>query len=84
MVLVVVSNRGRMPNHYFSDALGLLAIMATHPAPRRCTHEPWPYYKVSMSSVCSQCYQSWGELFMQSLFWMGTFEVFWSSNRSRV
>ena len=28
-----------------------------------------------MSSVCSQCYRSWGELFIQSLFWMGTFEV---------
>ena len=26
---------------------------------RRCTPEPWPYYKVSMSGVCSQCYKSW-------------------------
>ena len=34
--------------------------MATHPALRRCTPEPWPYYKVSMSGVCSQCYKSWG------------------------
>ena len=67
-----------------ATTLGLLAIMATHPALRRCTPEPWPYYKVSMSGVCSQCYKSWGELFMQSLFWMGTFEVFWSSKRSRV
>ena len=25
-----------------------------------------------------------GEIFMQWLFWMGTFEVFWSSKRSRV
>ena len=33
---------------------------------------------------CPVCYKSWGELFMQSLFWMGTFEVFWSSKRSRV
>ena len=46
--------------------------------------EPWSYYKVSLSGVCTQCYKSWGELFMQSLFWMGTFEVFWSSKRSRV
>ena len=38
----------------------------------RCTLEPWPYYKVSMSGVCTQCHGSWGELFMQSLFWMGT------------
>ena len=45
---------------------------------------PGPYYKVSMSGVCLQCYKSWGELFMQSLFWMGTLEVFWSSKRSRV
>ena len=73
--------------HYSSKAattLGLLTIMATHPALRRCTPEPWSYYKVSLSGVCTQCYKSWGELFMQSLFWMGTFEVFWSSKRSRV
>ena len=38
----------------------------------RCTLEPWPYYKVSISGVCTQCHGSWGELFMQSLFWMGT------------
>ena len=37
-----------------------------------------------MASVCSQCHGSWGELCIQSLFWMGTFEVFWSSKRSRV
>ena len=50
-----------------------------------CVHpNPGNYYKVSMSGVCSQCYRSWGELFMQSLLWMGTFEVFWSSKRSRV
>ena len=67
-----------------ATTLGLLTIMATHPALMRCTPEPWHYYKVSMSGVCSQCYKSWGELFMQSLFWMGTFEVFWSSKRSRV
>ena len=35
--------------------------MATHPALRRCTPEPWPYYKVSMSGVCSQCHGSWGD-----------------------
>ena len=28
--------------------------MATHPALRRCTPEPWPYYKVSMSGVCAR------------------------------
>ena len=60
--------------------LGLLATMATHPALRRCTPEPWPYYKVSMSCVCSQCHKSWGELFVQFLFWLGTFKVFWYSN----
>ena len=67
-----------------ATTLGLLAIMATHPALMRCTPEHRPYYKVSMSGVCSQCHRSWGELFMKSLFWMGTFEVFWSSKRSRV
>ena len=42
------------------------------------------YTRTLMSGVCSQCHGSWGEIFMQSLFWMGTFEVFWSSIRSRV
>ena len=32
-----------------ATTLGLLVIMATHPALRRYTPEPWPYYKVSMS-----------------------------------
>ena len=67
-----------------ATTLGLLAIMATHPALMRCTSEPWPYYKVSMSGVCSQCHKSWGELFVQSLFWLGTFNVFWSSKHSGV
>ena len=58
--------------------------MAMHPALRRCTPEPWPYDKVSMSGVCSQCYKLWGELFMQMLFWMGTFKVFWSSKQQSI
>ena len=72
--------------HYSSKPQrpSLLAIIATQPALRRCIPEPWPYYKVSMSGMCSQCHRSWGELFIQSLFWMSTFEVFWSSKRSRV
>ena len=30
------------------------------------------------------CHESWGELFVQSLIWLGTFEVFWSTKRSGV
>ena len=44
---------------------------------RRCTPGPWPHYKVSMSGGCSQCHKSLGELFMQSLFQLGRFNVFW-------
>ena len=58
-----------------ATTLGLLATMATHPALRRCTAEPWPYYKLSMSGVCSQCHKSWGELFVQSLFWLVGFRT---------
>ena len=76
--LTYYSSKPQRPSDLIKAAttLGLLAIMATHPALRRCTPEPWPYYKVSMSDVYSQCHKSWGELFMKSLFWMGTFKVF--------
>ena len=50
--------------HQSRMTLGLLAIMATHHL-RRCTPEPWPYYKVSMSGVCWKCHRYCGELFMQ-------------------
>ena len=46
--------------------------------PNHCPTRKYP------CPVCSQCYRSWGELFMQSLFWMGTFKVLWSSKHSRV
>ena len=56
---VSLQRLGRLITHQSRMTLGLLATMTMHPAIRRCTPEHWPYYKVSMSSVCSQCYKLW-------------------------
>ena len=40
-----------------------------------CAPGPRPNYYVSMSDVYSQCHKSWGELSMQSFFWLSSFEV---------
>ena len=43
-----------------------------------------PCYQVSMFRVYTQRHKSWSELYVQSLFWLDSFEVFWSSKRSGV
>ena len=45
---------------------------------------PGPAYQISMFRVYKQRHKLWGELYVQSLFWLGSFEVFWFSNRSGV
>ena len=52
---------GETDSLLIKDAMthGLLVAKATAPILRRCTPEPWPYYKVSMSGVCSQCHELW-------------------------
>ena len=67
-----------------ATTLGIMATKATSHTHMRCIAEPWHYCKVSMSGACSKCHKSWGELFVQSLFWFGTFEVFWYSIHSGV
>ena len=54
------------------------------PALRWCAPESWPCHQVSIFRVYKQCHKSWGELYVQSLFWLGSFKVFWSSKRSGV
>ena len=77
LVLTHYSSKPQRPSDSSRSWQRILLSGDVHP-------NPGPTTKYPLSGVCSQCYKSWGELFMQSLFWMGTFEVFWSSKRSRV
>ena len=60
-----------------SDHLPILIRLHMETPSKRYTPEPWRYYKVSMFGVCLQCHKSWGELFVQSLFRLFIFEMFW-------
>ena len=73
------SSRPQWPSDSLRPRLRLLLSGDVHPNPCHST-------KVYMSGVCSQGHKLWGGggVFLQLLFWLGTYEVFCSSKRSGV
>ena len=71
--LTYYSSKPQRPSDSSRPRQRLLLSVDVHPNPGPTTKYP-----------CSQCHKSWGEIFVQSLFWLGTFGVFWSSKRSGV